>query len=160
MLVKFASHFLMTMHNFRIGRGKPSMLLVRQFFGADARFRGHAQSSFVLDSFDTESDSSASRRLLQIRQSTWCSSAKRENISSSFNHNTHVCHFRTLIPYHSLISHKHSLITMQLEYYEILNSRFALEHRYGHVDTTCSTHILCRYDDKSSSRHTLRGIGR
>ena len=36
MLVKFASHFLMTMHNFRIGRGKPSMLLVRQFFGADA----------------------------------------------------------------------------------------------------------------------------
>lgn len=36
MVVKLASHFLMTMHNFRLGRGKPSMLLVRQFFGADA----------------------------------------------------------------------------------------------------------------------------
>ena len=32
----------------------------------------------------------------------------------------------TLTPYHSLISHIHSLITTQLEYYEILT----LEHRY------------------------------
>ena len=70
----------------------------------------------------------------QAEWGTWCSSAKRENISfvlhllialTCVTHNTH-----TLTPYHSLIAHIHSLITMQLDYYEILNSRFALEHRY------------------------------
>ncbi len=66
-------------------------------------------------------------------QRTWCSSAKRENLSfillhllialMCVTHNTHTVSF-------SHVSHIHSLITLQLEYYEILNSRFALEHRY------------------------------
>ena len=51
----------------------------------------------------------------------------------SLAHSTHLCHLHN--EDHSSNSsegsHIHSLITVRLNYYEILNSRFALEHRYS-----------------------------
>ena len=56
---------------------------------------------------------------------TWCSSAKRENFS----------HIPQISLYHSLVSLylriSSVLLTIIIECYEILNSRFALEHRYS-----------------------------
>ena len=74
--------------------------------------------------------------------STWCSSAKCEN----FNHIAQILLYHSLVSLHTQeLRISFVLPTIIIECYEILNSRFALEHRY----LTFGIETLSRTDENS-----------
>ena len=62
-------------------------------------------------------------------QCTWCSSGKRENLNDPSYHENANCITCITHLYHTKIARAPTL-KCTFDYYETLNSRFALEHRY------------------------------
>ena len=63
---------------------------------------------------------------------TWCSSAKREGFNHITQKTTSITVSLTRITAHSIITNFVRVTHLYIaECYEILNSRFALEHRYS-----------------------------